>query len=825
MKNFAKDVQFALRSLAKRRGFTAVILLTLGLGIGINLTVYTLTHSFLFRPLPFPESDRLAMVVGTLPKMGWNSASLSLPEMEDIRQRSRLLEKVSVFESYASPSLEESDNPEKLRANFTDASFFSILQARAATGRTFLPEESRQGAGQAVAVLSHGFWQRLGGDRSVIDSKINLSGQPFTVVGVMPPGFHDIRNDYERTDVWLPLPMGMPFYGDDMYGNRVRRQYLGVATLREGVTLAQAQGELDEIARQLQTEHIYAHEGRGFRLVTPYEWYYADVDGPAKTLVAGALIVLLLCCVNIATLLLVRGRARLRELAVRSALGAARAQLVRQILAEAVLLAVLGGALGLLIAWWAVKGLVALGGLSLPPFSEVQPDAGMVLVSLALTLATGLLFGLLPAWQLTRADLSASLQSTRKTAGRSGIPQRHLVTIAEVALSAVLLVGAGLTIKSLYRLANTDLGFDTRNLLTMQLELNTTRYDESPKIQRIVQNILADLREVPTVESAVIWGPSMIGEARWNLRVTPEGMAPTDPRGRLMVQRMHVTPGALKALGIPLLKGRDFTESDLDDLTPDPNRRQRAYSAIIDERLANTLWPGQDAVGKRFYRGDDTDLVATVVGVAANVLHRGRTGNQDKVAGDVYLSILEDVIPNLSILVRYKSDPSGTLDSVRRVVARHDPALAVFDVSTMEERLVSGEAGYRFNTVLLSLYGVLAILLAILGIYGVLAYSVQQRGPEMAIRSTFGASPRSLLWMVIRQGMLSAALGAVIGLAAAVVLSRYIESLLFQVSHLDPALYAVVGGLMLLVALAACYLPARRAGAADPVEALRSWDL
>jgi putative ABC transport system permease protein len=820
MKELLGDVKYALRGLARRRVFTTVVLLTLGLGIGINTTVYTLTNSLLFRPLPFPESDRIAIVASTLEKMGWTAASASIPEMEDVRQRSKLLQGVAYFASSANPTFSGSDGmPERLFANFVHSSYFSVLRARPELGRTFIAAEDQgPGGGNPVVILSHGFWKnRLGGKPDIIGSKISLNDVLYTVVGVMPADFRDIRNDFEQTDVWMPLSMGIPFYGSQMFETRSGRRYLGLVKLKEGVSLSQAQAEIDEIARQLRDEYPYAHDGRGLRLIPPYEWYYDKLEGPAKVLAIGAALVLLLCCVNIATLLLVRGRARLREIAVRVALGAARAQLIRQILVESFVLALLGGALGLLLAWWAVKLLLGLGGLDLPPFAEIEFDSRVMLFSLLLTFATGMLFGLLPAWQLARTDLRDSLHPTAYLAGKRGASRRSLIAVAEVALAAVLLIGAGLTVKSLYRLINTQLGFETDNLLTMQVQVNDERYadlQEPGPLRLFSENLLRDLNAIPGVEHAVLWGPSMIGEARFHSRISPMGMAPDDPQGRMMVQRLHVSPGALRALGIPLLQGRDFTPAERLDGPP--------YYTIVDQRLANKLWPGENAVGKRLYRGEILDNEGIVIGVAANVLHRGRTRSQEEVIGDMYVSFLQEPVPAMSILLRHQGDPASTLAAVRRVLVRHGSDLAPYDVASMGERLARVEAAPRLNATLLSLYGLVAIILAILGIYGVLAYSVQQRGPEMAVRSTFGALPQDLLWMVIRQGMLSAVLGLVIGLGTAIALSKYLESLLYQVSRTDLVMYGGVALLLTLTAFAACYLPARRASLINPLEALRT---
>lgn len=816
MKDFLGDVKYAFRALARRPGFTIVVLLTLGLGIGINATVYTLTSNLLFRPLPFPDPERMAVVVSTFPEMGWTSGSVSILEVEDVQERSKLVQSVSYFASSSNPTLMDGEVPERLNANFVTSSYFSALQARPALGRIFLPAEDRPG-GSASAILSHDFWRsHFGGDPKAVGAKINLTGQPFTVVGVMPADFQDIRNDFEQTDIWLPFSAALPVYGPMMFENYDVRRFLGVVRLRDGVSLEQAQAEIDEIARQLEQEQPSTNEGRGLRLVPPYEWYFEALEGPAKVLAVGAILVLFFCCVNIANLLVVRGRARLREIAIRAALGAARAQLIRQVLVESFILAVLGGILGVLIAWWAVKTILAFGGLDLPPFADIQVDSGILVISLLLTLLTGMLFGLLPAWQLARTDLRDSLHPTGHKGGRRGVWQRYTIAIVEVALAAVLLVGAGLTIKSFYRLANTPLGFDTRNLLTMRLQFqlqSNTPHEMAEKLRLLSENILRDVNALPGTESAVLWGPSMLADARISNQISPPGVMPGDPRGQLPVQQLVVSPGALKALGITLLQGRDFTPADREPGPPVP--------MIVDQRLANRLWPGEDPIGKRFYRGDNPGNEGVVVGVAANVLHRGRMRNDDQIVGDMYVPFLEEPSLMMSLLIRYKGDPAGTLDSVRRALVGLQPDLVPYDVYTMEDRLARVESSPRLNVTLLSLYGLTAILLAILGIYGVLAYSVQQRTPEMAVRSSFGALPQNLLWMVIRQGMFSAILGLVIGLGAAIVLSKYLESLLYQVSRTDLTMYGGVALLLTLTAFAACYLPARRASLVDPLEALR----
>lgn len=815
MSSWIDDVRYAARALARNPGFTAVAVLTLALGIGLDTAVSSLVHGTLLAPLPFRDADRLAVMVTTPADRPLEIWTIAIPEAQDVAQRSRLLAGVGTFEYRRSPTLTGGDRPERPSCNFVTSSYFQILRAKPALGRTFLPEEDQGIGGHPVVILSHEIWtRRFRGDPAVLGSKVVLSGVPYTVVGIMPPGFQDLRGDVNRSDIWLPLTMGVPFYGQDMFETRSGRQYLGIARLADGVSLAAAQAELEQISKQLEKEYPYSNENRVLRLIPLRTWFFGDLEKPVKALAAGAAFVLLICCTNLTMLLLVRGRVRQREIALRAALGAARGQLARHTLAESLLLALLGGGLGLLLASWAVRFWTA-GGLALPLFAKIRLEPGLLLIALASTLAIGLVLGTVPALRLYRSDLRQALQSAgRQTAPvsqtRSGLSP---IVIAEVSLAVVLLVGAALTAKSLFRLLGTETGFDAGGLLTMRTELRDSKYESDEAVKTFAEQAVDRIQALAGVESAVAWGPSMLGEAGFHWRMSPAGMAPTDPRGQILVQRLHVTPGGLKALGIPLLRGREFTRMDRQEPPP--------YLVVMGEGLARKLWPGEDAVDKRFYLGEDPSLSGVVIGVARDARHRGRQSPEDQVAGDVYVSFLQRPQRNLSLLVRHRGDTAAILQEVRKAVAEMDPDLVLFDVATMEDRLAQREAGPRFTAALMGVYAVLAILLASLGIYGVLAYSVQQRAPELAMRSALGALPRRQLLMVIRQGLASVLLGVVLGLGGAYVLSRFIESLLFGVSRTDPAMYLAVAALLILVALAACYLPARRASRVDPMLILR----
>lgn len=813
MRHWQNDLWYAVRTLSRNPGFTTVAVLILALGIGINTAVYSLARGTLFAPLPFPEADRLGVVVSTLVDRSWEYSSVSIPEMRDVEERSSSFAGITIFESRRSPTL-GGEVPERPLNNFVTASYFDVLKAKALLGRTFLPEEDQGIGGHPFAVLSHELWQRrFGGDPAIVGSKVVLSDQPYTVIGVMPAGFRDMRRDLEQSEMWLPLTMGVPFYGQDMFESRSGRQYLGLARLRDGVGFAAAQADLDRISRQLQKEQPYAHEGRGLRLVPLREWFYSDMKRPLKALSAGAFFVLLICCANLSMLLLVRGRTRQLEIAVRAALGADRTRLAQQTLAEGLLLALLGGGLGLLLAWWATR-FWALG-FGLPVFAEIGLEPGVLGVSLGAILVTGLILGLLPALRIYTAPLQDVLRTSGRSLAGGGRPRRgpNLIVVGETGLALMLLVGAGLTAKSLYRLVQIDLGYDSRDMLTVQLELRGQRYDDDEAVKSFTEQLSERIQAVPGVRSAVLWGPSMLGEAGFHIRLSPEGMDPADPNGRVMTQRLHVSPGALKKLGITLLRGREFTRMDRQPSPP--------LLAIFDQRLAQSFWPGEDAVGKRFYTGENPDRYGIVIGVALNVRHRGRLVAENEVAGDVYISNLQIPVRTLSLLVHCEGDVAGVLARMRKSVAELDQNLVLFDSAMMEDRLAEREASPRFTAALMAIYAGLAILLASLGIYGVLAYSVQQRAPELAMRSALGALPQRQLLMVIRQGMASVLLGVVLGLAGAYVLSRSIESLLFDVSRTDPAMYLAVTALLILVSLAACYLPARRASRVDPMLVLR----
>lgn len=821
-----KDCREACRRLAAKPGYSLVALLTLAIGIGASSAIYTLLSNTLLAPLPFQDPQRLVLIWSHARDQQWLRGSVSIPEVEDQRRQNPALQQIGVFNHRRSLSVSSREGAVRLDTVWTDSAYFRALGVEAALGRTFSPQEDREPGAHPVAILSHSFWKdRFASDPDVLGAEIRLTGRTYEVIGVMPSDFRDpTQAQGNNPQVWVPLSMGMPFFGASMYQTRSNRQYAGLARLAPGYTLQQARQASDSIAARLETQFPDTHSDRGIRLEPLYEYFYRDLERPLQALMAAALLVLLLGCVNVATLLLVRARARRGELALRAALGASSSRLMRETLLESLLLSAAGGAAGLILAWGAVRAVASFGTLQLPSFAHLHLDWEVLGLSLALSLATGLLFGALPALHASRTDPGRVLHSAGRSLIAGGGVLRWLVT-AEAALAVVLLIGAGLTARSLFRLVETEMGFDTGRLLTMRTELRGPRFSGRESIHAFARDLLQDVRALPGVESAAVWGPSMVGNANWHMNVTPAGLDPQDPRNWTFVQRLMVSPGALESLRIPLLRGRSFRADDRDSaqdlnrdgtITPD---EVKGLVVMVDQRLADILWPGQEALGKRLQLWAAGGWPATVVGVTQPVLHRGR--NYSGSLGDLYLPFFEFSLRDMTLLVRYRSNANATLEAVRRIVRRLDAEVPLYDAATMQERLAVQEAQPRFVAALMAAYAGTATFLAAVGIFGVLTYWVRRSRDELAVRSALGARRNQLILLTLRKGLTPVLLGGLIGIASAMGLSGFVESLLFEISRADAATYVLAAALLAAVALASCLLPARRAGRMDPMEVLR----
>jgi putative ABC transport system permease protein len=797
METLLRDIRYGVRSLLKRPGFTAIALIALALGIGANTAIFTLVNAVLLRPLPFAEPDSLVWVWGNI-KNGGNRASVSPPDFLDYRQQN------NTFEEFAASlplrlNYTGEGEPERLEASGVTGNFFQALGAKPAFGRTFLPENEKPGNDQ-VAVLSYSLWQkRFGGDPTIINKTITLDGRSCAVLGVMPPDFSMPR----AADVWVPINFDIA-PGMKMRGAHFLRP---IGRLKPGVTMAAAQADTDAIAKRLEAQYPESNSGWNLRLVSLREQLVGNTR-PTLFILFGAVgFVLLIACANVANLLLVRAAGRQKEIAVRTALGAGRWRIVRQMITESVLLSLAGAALGTLLAFWGVELLVALSADSIPSTAQVRIDATVLGFTLLVSLITGVLFGLAPAIRTMKLNLSESL----KEGGRSGSEGAHrnrtrsVLVVLESAVAVVLLVGAGLLVRSLWRLQDTSPGFDARNVLTMGVNLPRDKYDEPQKSANFFAELESRVAGLPGVEAVGLVSELPLSGQPNDMPYTVEGRPPVSIDQAYDDDFRRVNTNYFKALGIPFLRGRNFTEQEV---------RQGAQVVIITELLASQVFPNEEPLGKRLIIAFG-NRPYEIIGIVGDIRHRALESNP---AAAMYMPAYSG---STNLVIRSKGDPASLAAAVRKEVLQIDPNQPVADVRTMEQWLERAVAGPRYRTTLLGLFALVALALASTGIYGVMAYSVSQRTHEIGVRMALGARRMDVMRLVVRQGMTLVIVGVALGLAGAFALTRLMASLLFGVTAKDPLTFVAVSALLTLVAFVACYLPARRATKVDPLVALR----
>ncbi len=814
------DLRYSVRKLYERPGFSAVVILTLALGVAANTSILSVANTVYTRPLPFPEPDRLYMVFDHYPKGGLPRLNASYPDYRDWREHNEVFEHLAAAASYLTVTLMGREEPHQLRANLVDSDFFPMLAAQPHLGRTFRPEEDRAPLGDPVAILSYALWQRhFGGDPAIVGQQIRLSDTAYTVVGVMPPDFHDpiMQSIGFRTDIWLPLTR-WSLYQETAPGTRsvlearMVRFLLVLGRLKPGVTFQQAGAQMMEVARRIEAEFPATNRDTGVILVPLRELYFENVDEAVLLLVAGAALLLLIVCANVANLFTVRALARRREISIRMALGATRRVIARQLLMEGLALALAGGLLGILLAALSLESLLRLSPIQLPAFSAVRVDLPVFLVSLLLSVLASLLFSVLPALQGIRVALRENLVAARGSAAGSGsLLARKVLIVAEIALTVVLLVAAGLLARTLSNLQVADPGFDPANRLTFAVDLRGQRYATPELRAAFARQVVEHLGAVPGVETADVWQPDPPGQNVLFTAVVKEGETADPALARVIVRYKAVSPGALTHAGVPILRGREISEADGPGVDA---------VAVISQSLAGHLWPGEEAVGKRFRRTSRPEWY-TVIGVAADVKHQGQLF-PDSNPRDTYYSFQQYTRPNIHLVVKTAGDPAALASSMRRAIRDLDPSLAVHQVSTLEEIVANEAKPARFASLLSGFFALLALALASLGIYGLLAYSVSQRSGEFGIRLALGAEPGHIFGIVLREGARLAVIGSALGVAASVSLSRWLTSMLFGISPVDPVTYAAILAALATLVLLACYVPARRATRVDPVIALRA---
>lgn len=810
METLWQDIRYAARTLLKKPGFALIVILTLALGIGAVSAIFSFVNALLLTPLPYKDADRLVRVMS---ERGGEAGKLSMLELEDLKRQA------SLFEDFASLrntqyNVTGGGPPEALITLVNSYNLFDVLGVKAQLGDVWPPSHERQRVFNIV--LSHDTWQRrFGGDPNIVGQTITLDAAGYEALGVMPPGFDFPLN----AQLYRRVPPAD-------FDSRNIREYGVIARLKSGVTLGQSQAELDAIAQRLAEAYPDTNTGLHLRASSFREHYIGDAGGYLWLLTGAVLFVLLIACVNVTSLILSGAVAREKEIAIRAALGAGRGRLIRQMLTESLLLALIGGALGLALAVVCVELMSDLMRFELPSWMNIAVDGRALLLTLAVSILTGIAAGVVPALQASKPNLNESLKDgTKGSSGSAGHRARRVLVVAEIALALALMIGAGLMVRSFLNLRQTPLGFDPSSLLTMKMDPPWSKYNRVDQTAPFYKRVIEEVERLPGVEAAA-FNDSLplagqdVREGANKLSIQIEGQPAGEQQRNPYVNAQTVSPGYFRTMKTSLAAGRFFDERD---------RAETTLVAVISRRVAERFWPGQDPVGKRLKltgRGtnyhldrNEPDPWLVVAGVAANVRQRSLMGEPGL---DVYLCDQQLFSPESYLAVRAWVDPLTLAHQVKQAVWKVDPEQSVFDIQSMEQRVEKAIWQQRLSGLVLSLFAGVGLLLAAVGIYGVMSYSAEQRTREMGIRMALGARPRDVLRLALGEGLKLAFIGAGVGCCGALLLARVVSRLFYGVSASDPLIFLGVTAMLMSVALLACSLPARRAARVDPMVALRS---
>jgi len=794
MDTLLADIRYSLRSIRKNPGVIAVAVLSLGLGIGANVAIFSAVDVFMFRPLPYPNADRLVHVYSTVPARGWTYNVVSIPDYLDFREQSRTLD---IGASYGSDvNLSGSEGPERIDSERASWNYFQVLQVQPVLGRLFTPEEERVGQ-HRVAIMSHGLWQRrFGGDPGIVGQAVMLDGEPFTVIGVLPAKFRVYESP---TEIWIPFGVT----GEESRGSHYMSP---IGRLRPGATLEQASVELETIAARLAQEYPESNDGWGAGARGLHRQIFSEEFRTGSLISAVAVaFVLLIACANVANLMLARVAGRGREIAVRGVLGAGRMRIVRQLLTEAMIISLVGGLLGLALSVVGIRGLVSLMPAFFPRVEEIGIDGRVLAFAAVVTALTGIVFGMAPALQSSRPNLAELLkEGSRGNVGTGGSRLRKTLVVVEVSLALTLLVSSALLVQGFLRLQTADYGWNKENVLTFRVALPEAQYADGEAVDGFYRELLPTLAALPGVAS--VGGTSllpMFGNSNTFFEIPGQEVASLTQRP--LTEFRSVFPDYFTAMDIPLLRGRGFTEED---------RPDGQSVVIVNEALVQQHWPDEDPVGKQIAFWGATRLI---VGVVANTLDVGQTPRPM-----TFMSVFQNPRSSMSFTIRTVSEPSSIVESIRTAVLGLDPSLPIYRVMSMEDVMSEQRGGDTIMAKIMAVLALVALVLAVVGVYGVMAYSVSQRTREMGIRMALGAQRGKVLALVMRQGATLAAIGVVIGIGIALLVTRSLATFLFGVSPFDPVAYSTISLVLLGASVGATYLPARRATQVDPLEALRT---
>jgi len=814
-----QDLRYGVRVLGKNKGFAAVAVLTLALGIGANTAIFSVVNAAILRPLPYPDPARLAILWGNVKRLRVERRGASYPDYRDWRDQSRSFEAMAAFDG-AELALTGIPEPERIPCDYVSQPYFSLLGIHAALGRTFSPEEDRVPQRDAVVVLSDGAWKRrFGGDPGIIGRTIQLDWRTYTVIGVGPPGFHGLT---DKAEAWIPF--SMEGSATDL-NDRGVVWFTVLARLKTGVSLTRAQAELDAISKNLAQAYPKTNEARGVEISPLNREMFGDLEAPLLVLLAAVAFVLLIASTNVANLMLARSEGRRHEMAMRAALGASGGRLVRQLVAESAVLGASGCLAGLVLAHYGIRALMAAGPLRFPNSVHPTIDAAVGLFTALVCCVVSLALGLAPAAQLSTASFDEALKQSavRSTGGRRGSRFRDALVVAEISLSLPLLIGAGLMIRTLQHLAALNPGYDPSHVVNFRVGLprlkpsgavntNAAR-DAKPDAKVVVaaNDILRTVSRLPSVESASIATDPPLSDSS-AVYYTAEGQPPMNAQARPRAYFHRVSVDFFRTLHTRLLAGRLFTEDEV---------HRDANVAIVTQNMVMRFWPGEDPIGKRIKVGglDSTRPWLTIAGVVSELKYRGLPENPT--ADPDLFQVFNERSRDFSVLVRTSLDPAAMLSTVRATLTETEPSILIYDAGTLEDSIGRETARSRFTGWLMAIFAGIALVLAMIGIYGVMAYSVSRRTREIGLRMALGAGRRDVLRMVARRGVSLVTLGMLLGTAAALALTRMMATLIYGVSSTDPLTFAGAVGLLAAVAAVACLLPAFRATRIDPVVALR----
>ena len=804
MDSFVSDIRYAVRNLIKRPGFTAIAVLTLAIGIGANSTIFSAVNALLLKPLPFPELDRVVAIWDKDPIRGYEHNEVAFANYLDWRNQNQSYEKLSLYRWW-SANLTGVEPPERLQGFLVTGNFFDVIGTKPIMGRTFLEHENQPGS-DGVAVITHSLWQRrFGGDPNIINKTLSLNGVARTIIGVMPEHF----NFPKGSDVYAPLP-----FTPELLGNRQSHSYYVIGRLKPGVTIEGAQSEIDTITKRLGAQYPETNNSLGANVYPIVKDTVRKYDTALWIMMAAVGFVLLISCANVANLMLARATGRQKEIALRSALGASRWRIIRQLLTESVIVALIGGVLGTLVAFWGIDLLRAANpgeaARFAPGWHNLGINPSVLGFTLALSFISGIVFGLAPAWQVSKPNLNNALKEGGRQTSSGSHRLRGSLVVVEVALSLVLLVGAGLLVRSFLALMKTDAGFNPDSLLTMSLILPRAKYAEEPQRAAFYSDLVNRVKAIPGVQSTALVNYLPLGGSNSSDAFLVEGF-PEPPPGQEVVGRYRVcSPDYFQTMGITVMKGRAFNDQDKAGAPP---------VVIVNETLAQRYWPNDAPIGKRIRFNGPIDRAPwmQVVGVIRDVKHE----LDIPVTPEYYLPHAQDAWSSMVLVTKTAGDPAAMAGVIRQQVWAIDKDQPVFDVRTMHEVRAISVALYSFGSITMGIFAVIALVLAAIGIYGVMAFAVTQRTQEIGIRMALGARAIDVLKMVVKTGMSLAAIGVVAGLVGSFAVTRLMASLLFGISPTDVVTFTLVAAGLLLVALLACYIPARRATKVDPLVALR----